>query len=171
MRTSGKGGTLDAAAATARLGDDDGDRQYRAILDFNTAGLPDDAVVVGVTLRIRRESLIGTNPFVTHRGAEGGHAGPEPSTGDSDWRGYDFHAIGSRGRVGRFYRADPDGWYRAVLRAPAYPLVNLTGHTQFRLRFDLDDDDDGVADYLSFFTGDAPVATDRPELIITYYVP
>ena len=58
-----------------------------------------------------------------------------------------------------------------MLRAPAFPLVSLTGHTQFRLRFDLDDDDDDVADYLSFYTGDAPTAADRPELIVGYYIP
>ena len=49
--------------------------------------------------------------------------------------------------------------------------MNLTGHTQFRLRFELDDDDDLGADYLSFYTGDTAVATDRPELIISYYLP
>jgi hypothetical protein len=167
---SGWGDTLEAAAPSACLGDDDGDRQYRAILDFNTAGLSDDAVVVGVALRIRRESLIGTNPFLTH-----GVLKVDIKTGAFHGRpeleSYDFRAVGSRGRVGRFYRADPDGWYRGVLRAPGYPLVNLIGHTQFRLRFDLDDDDDGVADCLSFFTGDAAVAADRPQLIISYYLP
>ena len=53
----------------------------------------------------------------------------------------------------------------------AYPLVNLTGHTQFRLRFALDDDDDRRGDCLSFYTGDAAVAADRPELIVSYYIP
>ena len=38
---SGKGGTVDAAAVTARVGDDDADRQWRSVLDFDTAGLPD----------------------------------------------------------------------------------------------------------------------------------
>ena len=58
----------------------------------------------------------------------------------------------------------------APLRAPSYALINLTGHTQFRLRFNLDDNDDLGADYLSFYSGNAAEA-DRPELIVTYYVP
>jgi len=50
-------------------------------------------------------------------------------------------------------------------------VEDTTGHTQFRLRFHLDDDDDQTADWLSFWTGDTPVATDRPELIVNYYIP
>ncbi len=51
--TSGVGGTLDSAATTCRVGDDAADRQYRAILDFNTGSLPNDAVITGVALRIK----------------------------------------------------------------------------------------------------------------------
>jgi hypothetical protein len=83
---------------------------------------------------------------------------------------YDFQAIGSRGNVGRFIKTPSEGWYRAPLRAVSYPLINLTGTTQFRLRFDLDDNDDLAADFLRFYTGDAAL-TDRPELIVSYYLP
>jgi acetaldehyde dehydrogenase (acetylating) len=71
--------------------------------------------------------------------------------------------------VGRFIKTASAGWYRAPLRVPSYLLVNLEGTTQFRLRFATDDNNNGAADYLSFYTGNAPEA-DRPELIITYYV-
>jgi hypothetical protein len=167
---SGKGGTWVPWEVTARVGDDELDRQYRSILDFDTGGLPVDAVVVGVTIRFRRESVTGTHPLLTHGmlkvDVKGGAFHNDPGL-----ERYDFHAIGSRGNVGRFIKVAADGWYRAPLRATSYPLVNLTGHTQFRLRFALDDDDDLAADYLSFFTGEAPAAADRPELIISYYVP
>ena len=83
----------------------------------------------------------------------------------------DFHAVGSRGNVGRFIKTPASGWYRAPLREVAYLLLNLTGHTQFRLRFALDDDDDQADDCLQFYTGDAAVAADRPELLVRYYVP
>ncbi len=53
----------------------------------------------------------------------------------------------------------------------SFPLVNLTGHTQFRLRFKQDDNDDLGTDYLSFFTGDAATPTDWPELVVTYFLP
>jgi hypothetical protein len=38
------------------------------------------------------------------------------------------------------------------------------------LRFEIDDNDDLGADYLSFYSGSAAEA-DRPELVVTYYVP
>ncbi len=167
---SAKGGTFDSTATTGRLGDDSLDRQYRSILDFDTSSLPDGAVVVGVTLRIKRQAISGTNPFTTH-----GYLTVDQKTGfyheNSALEKFDFHAVGSRGNVGRFIKTPALGWYRAPLRAPSYALVNLTGHTQFRLRFAVDDNDDFGDDYLAFFTGNAPVETDRPELIVSYYVP
>jgi alpha-tubulin suppressor-like RCC1 family protein len=168
--TSGKGETFDSAAVTARLGDDAADRQWRAILDFDTSELPDDAVIVGVVLRIKRESITGTNPFSTH-----GLLLMDMKTGFfhdiQSLEKYDFQAAGSRGNVGRFVKTPDAGWYRAPLRARNYALVNLAGHTQFRLRFEIDDDDDQVADYLSFYTGNTLTVTDRPELVVTYSVP
>jgi hypothetical protein len=45
---------------------DDARQQYRSILSFNTAVLPDDASISAVTLKIMRSSLAGTDPFTTH---------------------------------------------------------------------------------------------------------
>jgi len=156
-------------AGTGRLGDDAFDRQYRSILHFDTGTLPDNAVVMEATLRIRREGFVGANPFRTH-----GLLVVDLQAGayhdDALLERFDFHAVGSRGNVGRFIKTPADRWYRAPLRSPALGLINLTGTTQLRLRFKLDDDDDMAADYLSFFTGDAAPAN-RPQLIITYYLP
>ncbi|MFH1331347.1 MAG: ExeM/NucH family extracellular endonuclease [Actinomycetota bacterium] len=164
---SGRGGTSDAAGTTALVGDDASDRQYRSILDFDTTALPNNAVITGVTLRIRRSGITGTNPFTTHgllkvdMKAGAYHDNPVLEH-------FDFHAVGTRGNVGRFIKTPDDRWYRAPLRTTY--LVNRIGHTQFRLRFALDDNDDGGADYMEFFTGNAPIVADRPELVITYYL-
>ncbi len=167
--SSGKGDTFDAAATTGRLGDDALDRQYRAILDFDTSGLPDGAVITGVTLRIKKQGITGTNPFTTY-----GLLIVDMKTGFyhdiQALEKYDFQAIGSRGNVGRFIKTPSEGWYRAPLRARNYSLINLTGTTQFRLRFATDDNDDLGADYLSFYSGNAAL-TDRPQLIVSYYIP
>lgn len=168
--SSGKGFTSDAASTVLLLGDDLLDRQYRVILDFDTSSLPDDAVVVGVTLRLKRQGITGKNPILTH-----GYLKVDMRTGFfHDVRSlekYDFQAPGSRGNVGRFIKVmSSDGWYRAPLQWPSYGLVNLTRVTQFRLRFDLDDNDDGGADALRVFSGDAASA-DRPQLIVEYYLP
>ena len=167
---SGLGGKVDATMSTGRLGDDAYDRQYRTVLDFDTSSLPDDAVVVGVTLKIRRSGAVGTNPIRTHGklfvGMRTGYYHNNPLL-----ERVDFHAPSSRNNVGRFIRVGVDRWYRAPLRPVSYPLVNLTGHTQFRLYFEVDDNDDLSAEVLKFYSGDYPTAANRPELIISYYVP
>jgi hypothetical protein len=49
-------------------------------------------------------------------------------------------------------------------------LTTLSGLTQIRLRFKLDDNNNTVANYISFYSGNATLAN-RPQLIIEYYVP
>ncbi len=167
--TTGIGGSRNSTATTARLGDDASDRQYRSLLHFNTTGLPDNAVITGVTLRIKRQSIVGTSPLVTHgdltvdvrTGSFGGSAALANG---------DFKAAASGLNVGKFAKTAVSGWYRATLKSAVFPLVNRTGATQFRLRFTVDDNDDGAADYLAFYTGDSTTAN-RPDLIITYYLP
>jgi hypothetical protein len=168
--TSDKGSdTLDWAGTTARLGDDASDRQYRSILDFDTTSLPDNAVIVEANLNIKRDSITGTNPFTTH-GLLKVDIVAGTYTNDRALQRFDFHAVGSRGNVGRFIKTPLGGWYRAPLRAAAYPWINLEGLTQVRLRFELDDNDDMGADFISFYTGNASPA-DAPWLIVLYYVP
>ena len=83
----------------------------------------------------------------------------------------DFQALANKAAVATFSKTPAAGaWYSAILNSTAYPFINRTGTTQFRLRFALDDNDDMSADYLKFFSGNA-AATYRPILIIQYYVP
>ena len=83
----------------------------------------------------------------------------------------DFNALGSSSRdVGRFtVTADPS-WYQLRLGSANSSYINLTGVTQFRLRFTNDDNNDKIADFISFYAGDAALAN-RPQLLIEYYVP
>jgi hypothetical protein len=60
-------------------------------------------------------------------------------------------------------------WYLANLNSTAYPFVNLTGITQFRVYF-LDDNGNGVSDFVKFFSGDTAAIANRPQLIIQYNV-
>ncbi len=166
--TTGVGGSRNATATTARLGDDASDRQYRSLLHFNTAALPDNAVITGVTLRIKRQSTVGTSPLSTH-----GNLTVDAKTGSFGTAALangDFLAAASGLNVGKFAKTAVSGWYRATLKSAVFPLVNRTGATQFRLRFTVDDNDNGAADYLAFYTGNS-TAANRPDLIITYYLP
>jgi len=168
--TSSMGGTADSTAITGRLGDDASDRQYRSILSFNTASLPDTAEILTVILKIKPGSIVGTNPFTTHGALRADIRTPYFGTAAALVVG-DFQAGASRSAVGTFGSTPISGWYQATLTGTAFPFVNLTGTTQFRLRFVNGDDDDTSADYLYFYSGDFGTTSSRPLLIIRYYVP
>jgi hypothetical protein len=156
-------------AADLLAGDDDYNRQFRSIVAFNTAGLPDNAVIVSVTLKLKKQGLVGTNPFTTHTAllvdVKNPFFGPSASLAPAD-----FQAPASRSSVGQFARTPANGWYKSTLKPAAFPFINLTGSTQLRIRFRLDDNNDLDADYLRFFGGDADPAS-QPVLVIEYYLP
>jgi len=168
--TSNAGGAMNSTATVIYLGDDAQDRQYRSILSFDTSSLPNNAVITGVTLKIMKQGLTGSNPFTTHQGLLVDIRMPYFGTTLS-LAAHDFQAIANKSAVGTFGTTASSGWYSVTLRNTAYPYINLTGTTQFRLRFKLDDDNDNAADYMMFFSGNYGTATDRPVLVIQYYVP
>jgi len=170
--TSNEGGAMNNAATVFHLGDDVSNRQYRAILSFNTSGLPDDAVITKVMLKIKKQGLVGTDPFTTHgnilvdvrKGAFGGNNALQLT---------DFQAAASKDDAGTIKNTPSSGWYSVSFNSSAFPYIyiNLTGVTQFRLRFALDDNNDDGADYLKFYSGNYSSVSLRPLLVIQYYVP
>ena len=82
----------------------------------------------------------------------------------------DFQAPASMNSVGMIQNNRVGGWYWALLDNTAYPYINLAGVTQLRLGFQIDDNDDRGDDYLKFYSGNAKSQTDRPHLLIEYYV-
>jgi hypothetical protein len=164
------GGTLNVTATTFNLGDEVGDKQYRSILSFNTAGLPDNAVITRVTLKIRKQGVVGTDPFTILGGLRVDIRKPYFGSAATLAVG-DFQAAPQKSIVGVFRTTPVNNWYTAVIKSLAYPYINKTGTTQFRLYFTIDDNDDGAADYMKFFSGNYATAAARPTLTITYYVP
>ena len=168
--TSNAGGTLNSTATYFVLGDNAQNKQYRAILSFDTSSLPDTAVITKATLKIKKSSVVGTDPFTTHGSLvadiRNGYFGT------SALEITDFQATASKNSVGKFTPVSgAPGWYKLVLGAANYTSINLTGTTQFRLRFATDDNNDNIADYVRFLSGNYPTASARPALIIEYYVP
>lgn len=170
---SNVGGRNDSRSSTFVLGDDDQDRQFRAILHLPTHHLPDDAVITRALLMIRGEAVVGTDPFTTHqnvvidiRSGPFGFIGPFPFRG---LQNMDFQSISNRDAVGMFSNNPYNGWYWAWLDSSAFEYINLTGITQLRLRFQLDDDDDMSADYMRFYSGDFDGLAARPQLLVEYY--
>ncbi len=166
---SGVGGSLNATANTFNLGDDAADRQYRGILHFYTGGLPNNAVITKATLKIRKQGLVGTDPFTILKNLKADiRQGPFGTWYALQTR--DFQAAASANAVATFGKVPVNNWYSANLNQSAFPFVNLTGPTQFRLAFTKDDNNNNVADYMKFFSGEASAAF-RPQLIIEYYIP
>jgi len=62
-----------------------------------------------------------------------------------------------------------NGWYWAWLDPSAIQYINLNGITQIRLRFQIDDDDNQLNDYMHFYSGNYPDLALRPRLVIEYY--
>ncbi len=168
--TSNVGGTLDRTSPTFILGDGAQDKQYRAILSFNTGGLPDNAVITKVTLKIRRQGVLGTDPFTIlgrlmvdiRKPFFGKFYGLEAR---------DFQAAASKNAVALFGATPINYWYSANLNATGRAYVNKTGVTQFRLRFYTDDNDNNVADYMRFCSGNYATVAARPTLVVEYYEP
>jgi hypothetical protein len=169
---SNKGGTLNSTSATFYVGDNAQKKQYRSILSFNTKDLPDGAVITKVTLKVRKQGVVGGgNPVNIFRGfmvdVKKGFFGTIAGL-----QGNDFQANVPKS-YGPFKPALTGGWY-AINLTPANLYINKLatngGVTQIRLRFKLDDNNNSIANDLSLYSGNAPAAS-RPQLIIEYYVP
>jgi sugar lactone lactonase YvrE len=166
------GGTLKATATTFILGDDAAKKQYRSLLSFSTAALPDTAVITKVTLKIMKQGITGGgNPVTTFKGfmvdIKKGFFGSTAKL-----QAGDFQVAGSK-TVGPLKAAPASNWYSLNLTSAQAFVNNLAtngGLTQIRLRFKLDDNNNAMANYLSCYSGNAPAAN-RPQLIIEYYVP
>jgi hypothetical protein len=167
--TANTGKAVNVANQFLIVGDYVLDRQILSVLHFNTSSLPDNAVITGLTIQIKQGVISGTNPFTTHGDLQIAIASPffGPEIG---LKPTDFQAAAAN--IGFFNPVPATGnWYSATLNAPAFPLINRTGTTQFRLAFNLDDNEDMYTDAVLFYSGNFRLAAYRPVLIVTYYMP
>lgn len=178
--TSGVGGgTPNNSNSTFWLGDDASDKQYRSIISFGTASLPDDAVIISAVVRIKYSSTTGDNLFAAPFDIDDILVDMKTGTfnNSTNLETADFAVAADETSVGSFNTTPSDGWYSLTLNSAGRDAINTsTGGTQFRLRFALDDNDDGSADIMKFFADDYDsddngVGDYPPELIVTYYVP
>jgi len=170
--TSGKGGSINTTATTLRLGDNKTKKQYRGILSFSTADLPDNATITKITLKVKKQSIVGGgNPVTIFKGFM---ADIKKGTfGTSALQTADFQTGASKS-YGPFKTALSGGWYSIDLTS-GHDYINKlstsSGLTQIRLRFYLDDNNNATANYLSLYSGNITNAAYRPQLVIEYYVP
>jgi len=165
---SNAGWRFNSNSSRLYVGDDHRNRQYLSILSFDTSSLPDNAVIFSAILHVKRMRIIGKNPFDTHGNLEVEIG--SPCFGSScNLETADFQA-GAQDVAGNLSSSSTNEWHSIVIDQGDYSYINLTGTTQFRLRFELEDNNDRSADGIQFLSGNANM-NDRPVLIIEYYVP
>jgi len=164
---SNSGGAKNNKSSTLYIGDDAANRQYRSILSFDTASLPDDAVVTSVILSAKNASVVGGgNPVKIFKGfALDINSG---DFGSASLALSDFNASASH-TYPTIKPALLGPWYDFDLKSAA-SYINLTGNTQIRLRFKNDDNNNSIANYLKLYSGNAGAAN-APQLSVEYYLP
>ena len=166
--TSNVGGTL-STAGTLRVGDDAANRQFRSILYFDTSSLPENAVIRSATLAIYKIGVVGTDPLTLTTFHSLLADIKKGTFGAAALKNDDFQAAASASAIGNFSSIG-GGWYQLVVPASDYTYINLTGATQFRLRFFTPSNQNNVANYGTFNAGEAASAY-RPVLNIEYSLP
>ncbi|MFZ5856640.1 MAG: choice-of-anchor Q domain-containing protein [Chloroflexota bacterium] len=167
--TSGVGGSMNSTSTLFYIGDGAADKQYISILHFDTAGLPDTAVITTATLKVKKYAVVGTDPFTILGGLLVDMR--RPTFGSVGLTVGDFQTVAGRVGVATFGTVPVSNWYSAILNGPGRNYINKTGTTQFRLRFTTDDNDDGATDYMKFYSGNHANSAVWPMLVIEYYVP
>jgi len=160
-------GPVVVKGTTAQVGDDSANWQNRGVFSFDTAGLPDDAQITTMTLRLTRASSAGNVATLGDLILDMGDSlvGANASLDTFD---YDDASAAWLDVATSFPVPAGNGFTTFAAIDPAYfSSVDLEGKTQFRVRFESLTDNDNQSDYLSFHTGEAS-AWLRPELIVEY---
>jgi hypothetical protein len=169
--TSNSGGTTSSTSTSSsalRVGDATSDRQYKTIVSFDTSPIPDGATILSATLRLRRGTVSGTNPFGTH-GACRVDVQTGGFSGSTSLQTGDFQAAATAVQVAALSDATSNGaWSEGSLNAAGLAAIDKSGTTQFRVYFALDDNDDGGNDYLGYYSGDNSSSANRPQLVVSY---
>jgi hypothetical protein len=130
LRPGGTVSTTGGGNAGLRTGDDAQDRQFRAFVSFDTSSIPDGATIVSATLKLRRGSISGNNPFSTHgpcsvdiKSGNGFGGAPALASGD-------FQAAADATQVATLSNALNNGDLSiGVLNAAGRSFLNKTGKT------------------------------------------
>jgi len=170
--TSNVGGSISATANTTsalRMGDEASNRQYKSVVAFNTSAIPDGATILSVTLRLRRGTVSGTNPFTTHGTCWVDVQSGSGFSGSTTLQTGDFQATATAVQAASLTNAVNNlDWSTGSPNAAGLAAINKTGTTQLRVYFSLDDNNDGGTDYIGYYSGDNGTSANRPQLVVTY---
>ena len=170
--TSNVGGSRSATGSGSRPirpGDASQDRQYKSILSFDTSSIPAGATITSVQLRLRRGTVRNSNPFTSGFGQCLVDVQSGGFSGSTALEVSDFEASATATAAGSLSAPASNGdWSEALMNAAGIAAVNTSGTTQFRIYFELDDNDDGGDDHIGYYSGDHSNSANRPQLVVTY---
>ncbi|MGE0883923.1 MAG: choice-of-anchor B family protein [Blastocatellales bacterium] len=170
--TSSAGGSINATASTTsalRVGDDNKKKQYKTIVSFDTSSIPDGATIISVTLRLRRGTVVGINPFTTFGTCWVDVQGGSGFSGSATLQTGDFQAAATAVQSASLSNAANNlDWSEGMLNAAGLAALNKTGKTQFRVYFALDDNNNSSNDYIGYYSGNNGTAANRPQLVVVY---
>jgi hypothetical protein len=165
---SAKGCSARVGEGTLLVGQGLDKKQYRVMLSFNTANLPDGADITAVKLKIKSMGFVGVDPLANHQTVMVDICTPPVRTR--------FQRQGSAAirpwttcitNVGTLNKASHGGWYIVDISASAFQSINLMGATQFRLRLAGQPGKDAPRSYI-LFHGGTEADADNPILLVRY---
>lgn len=157
--------TGDSGSNSLRIGDYSGKQSYRTILSFDTSSIPADYTIKSARLKMTRGGQSGQNPFDWPGSCNIDIA--NPSFGDVALEDSDWETVGDAVAVA-FFSEDPgaeDVMVSSDFNAAGLNNIDRNGITQLKVYFTTLHNNDSIADYLGFYSGEA-VETNRPGLII-----
>ncbi|MGC1377772.1 MAG: hypothetical protein WA821_16185, partial [Anaerolineales bacterium] len=164
---TGVGGSMNATSVTIAMGDDAANRQYRSIISFDTTLLPPTAAIQSAKIYLSDHGFAGINPFVwgdLYADVKSGFFGTSKYVQLADFQAAaSFAGVGTLGACA----SSRSHWCIIPLSSRAFPFINRSGLTQFRLRFAPDDNNNKKPDYHMFYSGLSKLV--GPLLVVKYY--
>jgi lysophospholipase L1-like esterase len=159
------------STAALRLGENADNTFVRSIVSFDTASLPDNAVVTAARVWLTRSGGGGLNPFT-----QGAFSTARVDIQSGDFSGNpaleiaDFSAPATAEDAGCVVGTAPTTPSLLRIDLSAVSAIHRSGRTQLRIYFpgrlsNL------ISDHLTFYDGDDANVTNRPLLEVDYYVP
>jgi hypothetical protein len=158
---NGRDGWSDGSSSSStviQIGDN-GTTPIAGLLSFDTAGIPDDALVTGAALYLIRADGLGSNSFASGTltptvDIASGYFGTEPAVETAD-----FNAPATVSNAGCVYGTvtNNEDALRVDIAATGFTAINVSGTTQFRVTFNTAD---SGANTVSFHTGDNTAVPD-----------
>jgi hypothetical protein len=161
------GGTVSATTTSFKVGDDAQKREIRGFVSFNTAILPDTAVLGKAELKLYCTAFAGSLGTM-YVDVEGPYFGTALTLVSSDWQ--DGVSDDKATKVSSRSTFTKSALNSFLITTTGLAFIKNDNHTQFRLYYTANDSD-VVSDYVSFASGEATTASQRPTLLIHYYVP